>query len=84
MISAITKVGLHGLHFLGFTLIYIIDNQIFKKYSARFLGLQCKPKKRAEGISISSVLSPFTTSRIYLSAFTLARMIESFCAGLSL
>ena len=39
----VEKVGLHGLHFLWFTFIYLNDNQIVNFYLCHFVGLHCKP-----------------------------------------
>jgi hypothetical protein len=39
----IKKVGLHGLHFLGFTLLYLIENQIIKFNPLSNNGFLCKP-----------------------------------------
>ena len=37
------KLGLHGLHFLGFKYIYYIEYQLFIIFFYQKNGLQCKP-----------------------------------------
>jgi len=42
-VDAHLKLGLHGLHFFGFTFIYLIDNQVFILFFIKKNGLQRKP-----------------------------------------
>jgi len=42
-VAAHLKLGLHGLHFFGFTFMYSIYNQAIILFSIKKNGLQCKP-----------------------------------------
>jgi len=37
------QLGLHGLHFLWFIFIYMIENQLVNIFYCYIVGLQCKP-----------------------------------------